>query len=131
MNVLTAPACEPACPVDAISMESDVPAEWQPFIEINRKFFETFVKPETADSGEGEAGATGRGKEQGIPEEFAQVPEIPESRLRAPFNLLVLLLQPLLGAFSAGFKTRLEEMGWATRSSLVQRYQPVSMRSSI
>ena len=103
-------ACEPACPVDAISMESDVPAEWQPFIEINRKFFETFVKPETADSGEGEAGTTGRGKEQGIPEEFAQVPEIPESRLRAPFNLLVLLLQPLLGAFSAGFKTRLEEM---------------------
>ena len=103
-------ACEPACPVDAIAMESDVPAEWQPFIEINRKFFETFVKPETADSGEGEAGATGRGKEQGIPEEFAQVPEIPESRLRAPFNLLVLLLQPLLGAFSAGFKTRLEEM---------------------
>ena len=103
-------ACEPACPVDAISMESDVPAEWQPFIEINRKFFETFVKPETADSGEGEAGATGRGKEQGIPEEFAQVPEIPESRLRAPFNLLVLLLQPLLGAFSAGFKTRLEDM---------------------
>ena len=103
-------ACEPACPVDAISMESDVPAEWQPFIEINRKFFETFVKPETADSGEGEAGTTGRGKEQGIPEEFAQVPEIPESRLRAPFNLLVLLLQPLLGAFSAGFKTRLEAM---------------------
>ncbi len=103
-------ACEPACPVDAISMESDVPAEWQPFIEINRKFFETFVKPETADSGEGEAGTTGRGKEQGIPEEFAQVPETPESRLRAPFNLLVLLLQPLLGAFSAGFKTRLEEM---------------------
>lgn len=103
-------ACEPACPVDAIFMESDVPAEWQPFVEINSKFFETFVKPETADSGEGEAGTTGRGKEQGIPEEFAQVPEIPESRLRAPFNLLVMLLQPLLGAFSAGFKTRLEEM---------------------
>jgi len=103
-------ACEPACPVDAIFMESDVPAEWQPFVEINSKFFETFVKPETADSGEGEAGTTGRGKEQGIPEEFVQVPEIPESRLRAPFNLLVMLLQPLLGAFSAGFKTRLEEM---------------------
>jgi len=103
-------ACEPACPVDAIFMESDVPTEWQPFVEINSKFFETFVKPETADSGDGEAGTTGRGKEQGIPEEFAQVPEIPESRLRTPFNLLVMLLQPLLGAFSAGFKARLEEM---------------------
>ena len=108
-------ACEPACPVDAISMESDVPADWQPFIEINRKFFETFVKPETADSGDGEAGAIGRGKEQGIPEEFAQVPEIPESRLRTPFNLFVLLLQPLLGAFSAGFKVRLEEMAGSSR----------------
>ena len=103
-------ACEPACPVDAISMESDVPAEWEPYIEVNRKFFETFVKPETADSGDGEAGTIGRGKEQGIPEEFAQVPELPESRLRSPFNLFVLLLQPLLGAFSANFKRRLEEM---------------------
>ena len=55
-------ACEPACPVDAISMESDVPAEWQPFIEINSKFFETFVKPETSESADGEAGTTGRGK---------------------------------------------------------------------
>ncbi len=103
-------ACEPACPVDAIFMESDVPAEWHSFVEINSQFFETFVKPETAAGGEGEAGSTGRGKEQGIPEEFAQVPEMPDSRLRAPFNLLVMLLQPLLGAFSAGFKTRLEEM---------------------
>ena len=103
-------ACEPACPVDAISMESDVPAEWEPYIEVNRKFFETFVKPETADSGDGEAGTIGRGKEQGIPEEFAQVPELPESRLRTPFNLFVLLLQPLLGALSANFKTRLEAM---------------------
>ena len=103
-------ACEPACPVDAISMESDVPAEWQPFIEVNRKFFETFVKPEKSDTASGEAGTTGRGKEQGIPEEFAQVPEVPDSRLRAPFGLLTMLMQPILGAFSAGFKARLEEM---------------------
>jgi NAD-dependent dihydropyrimidine dehydrogenase PreA subunit len=103
-------ACEPVCPVDAISMESDVPAEWQPFIELNSKFFETFVKPETSDS-EGDAtGTTGRGKEQGIPEEFAQIPEVPDSRLRAPFGLLTMLMQPILGAFSAKFKTRLEEM---------------------
>ena len=103
-------ACEPACPVDAISMESDVPAEWQPFIEINRKFFETFVKPETSESADGEAGTTGRGKEQGIPEEYAQIPEVPDSRLRAPYSLLTMLMQPILGAFSAKFKARLEEM---------------------
>lgn len=103
-------ACEPACPVDAISMESDVSADWQPFIEINRKFFETFVKPETSDSADGETGTTGRGKEQGIPEEFAQIPDVPDSRLRAPYGLLTMLMQPILGAFSANFKTRLEEM---------------------
>ena len=103
-------ACEPACPVDAISMESDVSAEWQPFIEINRKFFETFVKPETSDSADGETGTTGRGKEQGIPEEFAQIPEVPDSRLRAPHNVFTMLSQPILGAFSAKFKARLEEM---------------------
>jgi NAD-dependent dihydropyrimidine dehydrogenase PreA subunit len=107
-------ACEPVCPVDAISMESDVPAEWQPFIELNSKFFETFVKPETSDS-EGDAtGTTGRGKEQGIPEEFAQIPEVPDSRLRAPFGLLTMLMQPILGAFSAKFKARLEEMAGNT-----------------
>lgn len=103
-------ACEPVCPVDAISMESDVPSEWQPFIEVNSKFFETFVKPETADSESGGAGTTGKKKEQGIPEEFAQIPEVSASRLRAPFNLLAMLMQPILGAFSAKFKTRLEEM---------------------
>lgn len=103
-------ACEPACPVDAIAMQSDVPTEWEPYIEINRKFFETFVKPETADDDAGETGTTKKGKEQGIPEEFAQIPEAPESRLRAPYNILTLLLQPLLGAFSAKFKARLEEM---------------------
>ena len=103
-------ACEPACPVDAISMESDVSAEWQPYIEINRKFFETFVKPETSDSADGETGTTSKGKEQGIPEELAQIPEVPDSRLRAPYNLLTMLMQPVLGAFSAKFKARLEEM---------------------
>ena len=103
-------ACEPACPVDAISMQSDVPSEWEPFIEINRKFFETFVKPETTDEGAGDTGKTAQGKQQGIPEEFAQIPEVPTARLRAPYNVLTLLAQPLLGAFSAKFKARLEEM---------------------
>jgi NAD-dependent dihydropyrimidine dehydrogenase PreA subunit len=32
-------ACEPVCPVDAISYEDDVPEEWQPFIAINREWF--------------------------------------------------------------------------------------------
>ena len=103
-------ACEPACPVDAIFMQSDVPSQWESYIEVNSKFFETFVKPETADSEDGEAGKTKQGKQQGIPEEFVQIPEQPDSRLRAPFNLLALLGQPLLGAFSAKFKMRLEEM---------------------
>ena len=103
-------ACEPVCPVDAISMESDVSSEWEPYIEVNLKFFETFVKPETSDAESGEAGTAGKGKEQGIPEEFAQIPEVPDSRLRAPFNLLTMLMQPILGAFSAKFKIRLEEM---------------------
>lgn len=33
-------ACEPECPVEAIFAEEDLPAEWQPYIEINAKFFE-------------------------------------------------------------------------------------------
>ncbi len=108
-------ACEPACPVDAISMQSDVPSEWESYIEINRKFFETFVKPETTDSGTDETGKPKQGKTQGIPEEFVQIPEVPDSRLRAPFNLLAMLGQPILGAFSASFKTRLEEMAGSPR----------------
>ena len=108
-------ACEPACPVDAIFMESDVPAEWESYIEINRKFFETFVKPETTDSGTEEAGKTKQGKTQGIPEEFVQMPEVPDTRLRTPFNVLAMLGQPILGAFSAKFKTQLEEMAGNTR----------------
>ena len=108
-------ACEPACPVDAISMQSDVPSEWESYIEINRKFFETFVKPETADEGTGETGTTAKGKEQGIPEEFVQIPEVPDSRLRTPYNILTMLGQPFLGAFSANFKIRLEVMAGNTR----------------
>lgn len=32
-------ACEPACPFTAIFEESLVPADWQPFIQINADFF--------------------------------------------------------------------------------------------
>ena len=103
-------ACEPVCPVDAIAMQSDVSSEWESYIEINSKFFETFVKPEAADSEAEDKGKTKEKKKQGIPEEFVQIPEVPDTRLRAPFNLLAMLGQPILGAFSAKFKTQLEEM---------------------
>ncbi len=33
-------ACEAVCPVEAIFMEDEVPAEETPYIEINRKFFQ-------------------------------------------------------------------------------------------
>ena len=29
--------CEPECPVTAIFVESDVPAEWKKYIELNKK----------------------------------------------------------------------------------------------
>ncbi|NLE78465.1 MAG: ferredoxin family protein [Rhodococcus sp.] len=32
-------ACEPVCPVDAISYESDVPAQWENYIDDNARFF--------------------------------------------------------------------------------------------
>jgi NAD-dependent dihydropyrimidine dehydrogenase PreA subunit len=36
-------ACEPACPVEAIFYEDDVPEEWQIFTPINAEFFEDSV----------------------------------------------------------------------------------------
>jgi NAD-dependent dihydropyrimidine dehydrogenase PreA subunit len=33
-------ACEPACPVSAIFLDSDVPAKWQSFISKNAAFFQ-------------------------------------------------------------------------------------------
>lgn len=33
-------ACEPECPESAIFEESETPAEWEKYIEINAKFFE-------------------------------------------------------------------------------------------
>ena len=32
-------ACEPVCPVEAISYEDDLPDTWQPFVLINAEFF--------------------------------------------------------------------------------------------
>jgi ferredoxin len=36
-------ACEPACPVEAIFYEDDVPDEWKQFTPINKEFFEESV----------------------------------------------------------------------------------------
>ena len=102
-------ACVPECPVTAIYMESEVPSQWESYIDINSKFFETFVYPEKTDDGADGAGQS-KGKEQGIPEEFVQLPDAVGSSLRAPLGLLTMLGQPILGAFSASFKAQLEEM---------------------
>lgn len=32
--------CEPECPVNAIFAETDVPSQWQKFIDLNRKFYQ-------------------------------------------------------------------------------------------
>ena len=84
-------ACEPACPVTAIFMQSDVPSEWESYIEVNSKFFETFVKPESDDDGGDDAGQSKKKKEQGIPEEFVQLPNAARSSLRSPYGLIVML----------------------------------------
>ncbi len=108
-------ACEPVCPVVAIKMRDEVPAEWESYVELNSKFFETFVKPEKTVEEAGETGTTKKQKEQGIPEEFVQLPETPASSLRAPFGVLAMLGQPILGAFSANFKRQLEEIAGDSR----------------
>ena len=105
-------ACEPACPVNAIFMHDEVPAEWTSYIEINEKFFETFVKPDAGGDSAGSAGGDGQAadKRQGIPEEFVQLPDLPGSTIRPVLRLFITLAQPVLGAFSAKFKSELEEL---------------------
>ena len=106
-------ACVDECPVEAIFEQSEVPSQWESYIDINSKFFETFEYPEKADGDADEAGKTK--KEQGVPEEFVQLPEAVSTSLRTPFGLLAMLSQPLLGAFSAKFKTELEDMAGNSR----------------
>ncbi len=36
--------CEPECPVDAISMEDEVPGQWKHFIQINADFYKSGAK---------------------------------------------------------------------------------------
>ncbi len=102
-------ACVPACPVEAIYMQSDVPSQWESYIEVNSKFFETFVKPEAAEDAAEDKGKSKK-KEQGVPEEYVQLPDAVGSSLRPPLGLITMLGQPILGAFSAKFKAQLEEM---------------------
>ena len=33
-------ACEPECPVEAIFLDSDLPAEWKHFEQINAEYFQ-------------------------------------------------------------------------------------------
>lgn len=101
-------ACVDACPVVAIYEQSEVPSQWESYIDINSKFFETFEYPEKDDGDADEASKTK--KKQGVPEEFVQLPDAVSTSLRAPLGLLVMLGQPLLGAFSSKFKTELEDM---------------------
>lgn len=107
-------ACVDECPVEAIYEQSEVPSQWESFIDINSKFFETFEYPEKADGDSDGAGAS-RGKEQGVPEEFVQLPDAVSTSLRTPFGLLALLGQPILGAFSSKFKAELEDMAGNSR----------------
>src|ERR1700750_1284303 len=44
-------ACEPVCPVEAISFEADVPAQWKGFYRINVEFFEGIGSPGGASRG--------------------------------------------------------------------------------
>jgi NAD-dependent dihydropyrimidine dehydrogenase PreA subunit len=32
-------ACEPVCPVEAITYEDDIPAEWRDYLRVNEEFF--------------------------------------------------------------------------------------------
>jgi NAD-dependent dihydropyrimidine dehydrogenase PreA subunit len=38
-------ACEPVCPVEAISFEADVPAQWKDFYSVNTEFFQNLGSP--------------------------------------------------------------------------------------
>ncbi|MYG00428.1 ferredoxin family protein, partial [Candidatus Poribacteria bacterium] len=62
-------ACVDECPVEAIFMQSDVPSQWESYIDINSKFFETFEYPETAETDTEDASKSNK-KKQGVPEEF-------------------------------------------------------------
>lgn len=104
-------ACEPACPVAAIFIIDDIPEQWTSYTELNQQFFETFVKPTKAGPAAGEGGEGAHAVEDQIGiEEFVQIIEPSKSSIRAPLRPLIMLSQPLLGAFSAKFKNVLEEM---------------------
>jgi ferredoxin len=38
-------ACEPVCPVEAISFEADVPGQWKDFYWVNVEFFQNLGSP--------------------------------------------------------------------------------------
>ena len=52
-------ACEPACPVEAIFYEDDVPDEWKEFTPWNAEYFEDGVSAVGSPGGAAKVGASG------------------------------------------------------------------------
>jgi ferredoxin len=52
-------ACEPACPVEAIFYEDDVPAEWASFKPINVEYFDADHAHKGSPAGASAVGASG------------------------------------------------------------------------
>ncbi len=53
-------ACEPACPVEAIFYEDDVPDEWKEFTPVNAEFFNDDVTGLGSPGGAAKVGAVAK-----------------------------------------------------------------------
>ena len=53
-------ACEPVCPVEAISYEDDTPDIWREFLDINREWFEDSVTGLGSPGGASTVGAVAK-----------------------------------------------------------------------
>ncbi|MGH8909876.1 MAG: ferredoxin [Egibacteraceae bacterium] len=52
-------ACEPACPVEAIFYEDDVPDEWKLFTPVNAEYFEDSITGLGSPGGAAKVGPSG------------------------------------------------------------------------
>jgi NAD-dependent dihydropyrimidine dehydrogenase PreA subunit len=75
-------ACEPICPVEAISFEADVPAQWKGFYRINVEFFDELGSP----GGGSRVGRIGR--------DHPVVAALPPPKIRQP---ILLTWEPVSG----------------------------------
>ena len=66
-------ACRPECPVDAIFEESDVPSQWQSYIDINREAFERLSVDDAVSPGAGEEQPAAASSEAGEAQPAASV----------------------------------------------------------